>query len=58
MRRAKRRRTHGDDQPADDLGAGDDRRGQAGDAVGVRVAVQLEQVRLEGVEGVEADAGR
>ena len=45
-------------EPAHDLGAGDDGRRQAGDAVGGRVAVELEQVRLHGVEGVDADASR
>ena len=43
---------------ADDLGAGHDRRHEAGDAVGRRVAPQLQEVRLQGIERVEADARR
>ena len=54
VRRRNSRRTRGHEQPADDLGAGDDRRGEAGDAVRGRVAVQLEQIRLERVERVDA----
>ena len=58
VRRLNRRRTREHEQPADDLRAGHDRRRQAGDAVGRAVAVQLEQVRLEGIERVDADARR
>ena len=43
------------DEAADDLGAGDDRRRQAGDAVRGRIAVQLQEVRLERVERVDPD---
>ena len=56
VRRRNRRRTRGHDQAADDLRAGDDRGRQPGDAVRGRVAVELEQVRLERVEGVDPDA--
>ena len=45
----------GHDQTADDLGTGHDRGRQAGDTVGGRVAVQLEEVRLERVEREDAD---
>ena len=41
---------------AEDLRPGDDRRHQTGDLVRLRVAVELEQVGLKGVEGVDADA--
>ena len=43
-------------EAADDLRPGDDRRDQPGDLVGLRVAVELEQVRLQGVEGVDGHA--
>src|SRR5687768_12133541 len=43
-------------QPAHDLGTGDDRGGESGNSVGVGAAIQLEQVRLHGVERVDADA--
>ncbi len=46
----------GSDQAADDLRAGHDRRRQAGDPVRLRVAPELEQIRLQGVEDIEADA--
>ena len=48
----------GDGEPAHDLGAGHEGRGQAGDAVGGLVAVQLQQVRLRGIEDVDPGAGR
>ena len=41
-------------QSTDDLGAGDDGCGQSRHPVGGGVAVQLQQVGLHGVEGVEA----
>ena len=47
----------GNQRPADDLCAGHHRRRQPGHAVGVGIAVQLEQVGLHGVEGVDADPG-
>ena len=40
--------------PPSDLRPGDDRRREPGDGVRLRVAVELEQVRLERVERVEA----
>ena len=43
-------------QAAHDLRAGHDGRGQTRDAVGVGVTVELQQVWLHGVEGVETDA--
>ena len=42
---------------AEDLRAGDDRGREAGDRVRIRVAVELEQERLQRVEGVDADPG-
>ena len=42
--------------PTQDLRAGHDRRHQAGDPVGLGVAIELEQVRLQRVEAVDADA--
>src|SRR4029453_15508588 len=44
--------------PAQDLRAGDERRREAGDRVRVRVAVEFQQIRLQRVEGVDADPGR
>ena len=45
-------------EAADDLGARDDRGRESGDRVRAAIAVQLEEVRLERVERVEADAAR
>jgi len=42
--------------PAQDLRTGDDRGHQSGDLVGLRVAVELQQVRLQSIEGIDADA--
>ena len=45
-------------EPTCDLRAGHDRGGQAGDRVGLGVAVEVEQERLERVEHVDADPRR
>ena len=52
----EQRADHRGEQTADDLGAGDDRGHQAGDPVRLRVAPQVEQVGLQRVEDVDADA--
>src|SRR5439155_13754542 len=43
-------------EPAKDLGAGNDRRRQAGDHTRAAVAVELQQIGLQGVEPVDPDA--
>ena len=48
----------GYEQPADHRDAGEERRREARDAVGIRVAIQLQEIRLDGVEDVEPDARR
>ena len=49
---------HGDEEAAQDLCAGEDGRGEPRDAVRAGVAVQLQEIRLGGVERVEADSAR
>ena len=45
-------------QASGDLRAGNDRGRQTGDAEGVLIAIQLQQVGLHRIEGVDADTGR
>ena len=58
MRRRKSRRTRVTLSPPTICAPGDDGRREAGDAVRGRIAVQLQQVRLQRVEREDADARR